>query len=65
MGQTRRKRDARNKRQEAERYHRAADAAIEQLDWVISYLHRIQKVKVAKALARNRTSIQRRLMRWE
>jgi hypothetical protein len=42
------------------RYRRAAELAIEQLDWVISYLHRIRKHEVARALQRNRATIVRR-----
>jgi hypothetical protein len=43
-----------------DRYRKAADLAIEQLDWVIGYLHQIHKDEIAKALRRNRMSIVRR-----
>jgi hypothetical protein len=46
-----------------ERYRRAAEDALQQLDWCIGYLHGIRKVKISSTLARNRTSIQRNLMR--
>jgi hypothetical protein len=44
----------------AARYCKAADLAVEQLDWIISYLHRIRKHEIARALQRNRTSIAKR-----
>ena len=46
---------------DADRYRKAAEAALEQLDWAIRYLHRIRKTDVARALTRNRESIRRRL----
>jgi hypothetical protein len=42
-------------------YRTAAEAALRQLDWVISYLHRIRKPDIARALARNRADIRRRI----
>ena len=42
---------------DAARYRKAADLTIEQLDWVISYLGRIHKPRLARALRRNRTRI--------
>jgi hypothetical protein len=42
------------------RYRKAADLAIEQLDWVIRYLHQIRKHEIARALQRNRASIVKR-----
>ena len=44
----------------AARCRKAADLAMEQLDWIISYLHRIRKHEIARALQRNRTSIAKR-----
>ena len=41
----------------ASRYREAADQTIEQLDWVINYLYRIRKPKLARALRENRTRI--------
>lgn len=40
-------------------YRRAAEAALQQLEWCINYLHRIRKDKVARRLSRNRDSIAR------
>ena len=45
---------------EAERYRVAAEAALDQLDWCIAYLHRIRKPQLAAAVARNRSEIRRR-----
>jgi hypothetical protein len=54
--------DTTDRRQaEAERYRAAAEAALEQLDWCIAYLHRIRKSPIAAALARNRSEIRKRL----
>jgi hypothetical protein len=49
--------------EEAERYKRAAEAALEQLDACIHYLRRLQKRQLAARLARNRAMIVRRWMR--
>ena len=51
------------KQQEADRYRKAADDALQQLDWAIGYLHGIRKVQIARALARNRAYIRRELMK--
>lgn len=45
-----------------ERYRRAAEDALQQLDWCIGYLHGIHKNKISKQLAKNRTHIKRDLM---
>jgi len=50
------------KEREADRYRKAADDALQQLDWAIGYLHGIRKVEIARALARNRAHIRRELM---
>jgi hypothetical protein len=47
---------------EAERYRQAAEDALQQLDWCIGYLHGIKKVKISRALARNRSVIRTTLM---
>jgi hypothetical protein len=47
---------------DAERYRRAAEDALQQLDWCIGYLHGIRKVKISKALAQNRSVIRTSLM---
>jgi hypothetical protein len=54
--QTQRKQD------EADRYRRAAEDALQQLDWAIGYLHGIRKTDISKALAKNRSYIRTRLM---
>lgn len=47
---------------EAERYRRAAEDALQQLDWCIGYLHGIRKTRLSRALARNRSYIRTQLM---
>ena len=47
---------------EADRYRRAAEDALQQLDWAIGYLHGIKKTEISKALAQNRSFIRRSLM---
>ena len=47
---------------EAERYRRAAEDALGQLDWVIGYTHAIRKTSISKALASNRTYIRRNVL---
>jgi hypothetical protein len=54
--------EIRSRQQEADRYRRAAEYALEQLDWAITYLHGIHKVEISRALARNRSLIRQRLM---
>jgi hypothetical protein len=49
-------------RAEVERYRRAAEDALQQLDWCIGYLHGIRKVEVSKALAKNRSYIRTQLL---
>lgn len=46
----------------ADRYRRAAEDALQQLDWAIGYLHGIGKTDISRALARNRSFIRRELM---
>jgi hypothetical protein len=47
---------------ELERYRRAAEDALQQLDWCIGYLHGIRKVQISRALAKNRSQIRTQLM---
>jgi hypothetical protein len=56
------KREADQKQEEADRYRKAAEDALQQLDWVIGYLHGIRKIEISRALARNRSYIRTRLM---
>jgi hypothetical protein len=51
-----------SKQSEADRYRRAAEDALQQLDWAIGYLHGIRKTEISKALAKNRSFIRTRLM---
>ena len=51
-----------SKQAETDRYRRAAEDALQQLDWAIGYLHGIRKVEISKALAKNRSYIRRKLM---
>jgi hypothetical protein len=48
-------------KQEVDRYRRAAEETLDQLDWCVDYFHRIRKPQLADALAKNRTSIRRRM----
>jgi hypothetical protein len=59
--ETERTDDSQPGRIDAERYREAAEAALDQLDWCIGYLHRIRKSAIADALARNRSEIRSRL----
>jgi hypothetical protein len=49
-------------RDDVERYRRAAEDALQQLDWCIGYLHGIRKVAISRSLARNRNYIRSTLM---
>jgi hypothetical protein len=53
---------ANNNGHETEQYRRAAEDAVQQLDWCIGYLHGIRKVEISRTLARNRTVIRTQLM---
>ncbi|HLY50191.1 MAG TPA: hypothetical protein VKR21_13435 [Solirubrobacteraceae bacterium] len=48
---------------QAERYRRAAEDALGQLDWCIGYLHGIRKERLSAQLAKNRTYIRRALLK--
>jgi hypothetical protein len=58
-------RESEDGREEAELYRRAAEDALQQLDWCIGYLHGIRKLDVSRALARNRSYIRSRLLKRE
>jgi hypothetical protein len=51
-----------SRQSDSDRYRRAAEDALQQLDWAIGYLHGIHKVGISKALAKNRTYIRKHLM---
>ena len=44
------------------RYRRAAEDALQQLDWCIGYLHGLRKVEISRALAKNRSYIRTQLL---
>jgi hypothetical protein len=48
--------------EQMERYRRAAEDALQQLDWAIGYLHGIRKVEISRALAKNRSYIRTKLL---
>lgn len=50
---------------ELERWRRAAEDALQQLDWAIGYLHGIGKDPEARALAANRRVIRQRVLERE
>jgi hypothetical protein len=50
------------KEKEADRYRKAAEDALQQLDWAIGYLHGIHKTDISRALAKNRSYIRTQLM---
>lgn len=47
---------------ELERWRRAAEDTLQQLDWAIGYLHGIKKHAEARTLAANRRTIRTRLL---
>ncbi|MGH3362152.1 MAG: hypothetical protein ACRDOM_06805 [Nocardioides sp.] len=49
-------------RNEAERYRRAAEDALQQLDWCIGYLHGSNKRGIAAGLSKNRSYIRKELL---
>jgi hypothetical protein len=57
-----RQEDVDKKQEEADRYRRAAEDALQQLDWAIGYLHGIRKLEISRALAKNRSHIRTQLM---
>jgi hypothetical protein len=44
-----------------DRYRRAAVDTLQQLDWCVRYLQRIRRPEIARAVARSRNRIMRRL----
>jgi hypothetical protein len=50
---------------EIERYREATLTALDQLEWVIGYLNKIQKRQIARALDRNRKQILQRVQAGE
>ena len=60
---TRATRPSRTVHGEAERYREAAELALDQLQWCVDYLYRIQKPTLAKGLRANREQIRAELRR--
>ena len=56
---------ATNGDKQAEQYRRAAEEALQQLDWCIGYLHGIRKGQISTRLAKNREYIKRNMMKEE
>ena len=48
---------------EAGRYRRAAEDALQQLDWCIGYLHGLGKTDMSRVLSKNRSTIRSDLLR--
>ena len=46
---------------EAERYRKATEMTLEQLDWCVEYLRSLRKTKISKQVAKNRSAIAARL----
>lgn len=46
---------------EAARYRKAAQLALDQIQWCVDYFRTIHKVQISKSLARNHAAISRRL----
>ena len=52
-----------SRNEEVERYRRAAEATLDQLDWCVDYLYRIGKPRIARVIAQNRRHIRDRAAR--
>ena len=46
---------------QTDRYRKAAELALEQLDWCINYMHRIHRPQIGEVLRRNRDTIAKRM----
>jgi hypothetical protein len=46
--------------EEAARYRRAAQLALDQLEWCVEYLRKLREDRLASRLAKNRAAISRR-----
>jgi hypothetical protein len=51
-----------NGSRDEEKYRRAAEDALQQLDWAIGYLHGIRKTQISKVLSKNRAYIRTQLL---
>jgi hypothetical protein len=50
---------------ETERYRKAANLALDQLDWCVEYFRRIRKSTISNQIAENRSAIAQRLVQQE
>ena len=50
---------------ETKRYRAAAMQALEQLQWCVNYLYRLQRPQIARSLERNRAQIIKRARLFE
>ena len=57
--------DSRAHTEEVARYRRAAEEALNQLDWCVDYLHRIRKNRIAQVISNNRSLIRREMTRTD
>ena len=48
---------------QSDRYKRAAEDALQQIDWCIGYLHGIRKTNLSRQLAKNRNFIKSKLLK--
>jgi hypothetical protein len=55
--------DLRARQEAAERYRLAAEEALHQVDWCVSYLYRIRKDRIAQVIEQNRSAIGREMRR--
>ena len=55
--------DVRARTDEVDRYRRAAEEALNQLDWCVNYLYRVRKSDIARVIEKNRAHIRRQMSR--
>jgi hypothetical protein len=53
--------DVRARADEVDRYRRAAEEALNQLDWCVNYLYRVRKNAIAQVIEKNRSHIRRQM----
>jgi hypothetical protein len=53
--------DRRSRAEEIERYRRAAEETLDQLDWCANYLYRIRKDSIARVIQKNHRQIRQRM----
>jgi hypothetical protein len=50
---------------EADRYRRAAEETLDQLDWCVKYFYKIHKPRIARAIEANERTIRARMRERE